>query len=89
MDSPWSILVKAKNRQILSWIGGGIIAVATGLWAVVTYVWPAHESGKVVCAQQGSVASGRDASGNTITYDGGVPSGAGSGAASCADTAKK
>lgn len=60
-----------------------------GVWAVVTYVWPAHESEKVVCAQQGSVASGRDASGNTITYNGGAPSGAGSGAASCANTAKK
>ena len=89
MDSLRSIIAKPKNRQILSWIGGGVIVVATGVWAVVTYVWPAHESEKVVCAQQGSVASGRDASGNTITYNDGAPSGAGSGAVSCADTAKK
>jgi hypothetical protein len=85
----WSIIAKPKNRQILSWVGGGIVAVVVGSWTVVTYVWPAHESGKVVCAQQGSIASGRDASGNTITYNGGAPSGAGSGTASCADTAKK
>jgi hypothetical protein len=89
VDSLWSIIAKPKNRQIVSWIGGRVIVVATYVWAVVTYVWPAHESEKVVCAQEGSVASGRDVSGNSITYNGGAPSRAGSGATSCADTVEK
>jgi len=81
-------ITKPKNRQILSWLGGGLVALAAGVWAVTTYVWPAHDGPKVVCAQQGSLASGRDASGNTITYTGGASAGAGSGTASCADTAR-
>jgi hypothetical protein len=54
---------------------------------MVTYIWPAHESAKAVCAQQGGIAAGHDASGDTVTYNGGMP--AGSKAATCADTAKK
>lgn len=64
-------ITKPKNRQILSWLGGGLVALAAGVWAVTIYVWPAHDGPKVVWAQQGSLASGRDASGNTITYTGG------------------
>jgi hypothetical protein len=41
----------------------------------------------VVCAQQGGIAAGRDASGNTVTYNGALP--AGGGAVACADTTKK
>jgi hypothetical protein len=42
VDSLRSIIAKPKNREILSWIGGGVIVVAIGVWAVVAYVWPAH-----------------------------------------------
>jgi hypothetical protein len=66
--------------------GGGAVAAA-GIWAVVTYLWPVHESPKAVCAQQGGIAAGRDASGNTLNYNGGAP--VGGGAATCADPAKK
>jgi hypothetical protein len=83
-----SVIAKPKNRQILSWVGGGIIAVATGAWAIVTYVWPAHDGVKAVCAQQGSVAGGRDASGNTIIYSGAAP-GAGTRTTACVETDKK
>ena len=90
MEALWSIIANPKNRQILSWIGGAAIAVSTGAWAVVTYVWPAHESGGgVVCAQMGSIASGRDASGNTINFNGGTQNYTGRGATSCADSDKK
>jgi hypothetical protein len=78
-----SIVTQPKNRQLLSWLGGGIIAVASGAWAVGTYVWPAHDSPGIVCAQQGSVAAGRDAKGNTITYT------APATAAPCSDSSKK
>jgi hypothetical protein len=86
MASVWSIIGKPSNRQALSWLGGGIVAVAAGAWAVVTYVWPADRGASTVCAQQGSVAAGHNASGNTITYNAQAPGGA---ATSCADTTKK
>jgi hypothetical protein len=76
---------QTQNRDMLSWVGGGIVAVAVGAWAVVTYVWPAHEAAGTLCAQSGGVA-GRDASGNAITYNGGVSPG---GAAPCTDAAKR
>jgi hypothetical protein len=58
MNSLWSIIARSKNRQILSWIGGGIVAVAAGTFAVVTYLWPAHDGkSDISCAQNASVAS--------------------------------
>ena len=39
MISLWSIIAKPRNRQILSWVGGGVAAVAGGIWVVVTYGW--------------------------------------------------
>jgi hypothetical protein len=47
----------------------------------------ADDAPKVVCAQQGSIAAGRDASGNTVNYNGGLPAGVGS--VKCADTTTK
>jgi hypothetical protein len=89
MNSFWSAIATSKNRQILSWIGGAIVAVTAGGWAVVTYIWPAHEGAQAVCAQQGSLAAGRDASGNTIIYNGSAPAGVGNGAIPCVETARK
>jgi hypothetical protein len=89
MGSLQAFIAKPKNREILSWVGGGIVTVAVGAWAVVTYVWAAHESPGIACAQSGSIAAGRDASGNTINYNDGTTAGAVSGAAPCADAAKK
>ncbi len=89
MRALWSFIAKPRNRQVLSWIGGALVAVAAGAWAVVTYVWPAHEAPGVVCAQQGSIAAGRDASGNTVNFSARTAGSGVSGATSCADTAKK
>jgi Astacin (Peptidase family M12A) len=41
-----------------------------------------------VCAQNGSVAAGRDANNNTIIFNGSAPTSASSGTMSCGDTAK-
>jgi hypothetical protein len=87
MGSVWTFVRKPSNQKLLTWLGGGGVIAATGIWAVVTYLWPAHEAPKVECAQQGSIAAGRDASGNTVNYNGGAPTGGV--AVSCADTAKK
>lgn len=65
MHSLWSFLAKPKNRQILAWVGGGLVTLGAGAFAVVTYVWPASDA-KSICAQQG-VALGGSVSGSTIT----------------------
>jgi hypothetical protein len=87
MGSVWTFVQKPSNQRLLSWLGGGGAVAAAGIWAVVTYVWPAHEAPKTVCAQQGGVAAGRDASANTVTYNGSASTAGGT--ATCADTTTK
>jgi hypothetical protein len=71
MKSFWSFVAKPKNREVLSWIGAGIIAVAAGGFAMVTYLWPAHDGKSgVSCAQNASVASQGDISHVTINATG-------------------
>ena len=67
-QSFWSFLRGQRNRTVLGWICGGVAVIASGAWTVVTYIWPHTEAAKTVCAQQGSVAVGHDAIGNSITY---------------------
>jgi hypothetical protein len=43
-ESFWSFLSKRRNQQTLSWIGGGIVVIAGGIWAVITFVWPHQPS---------------------------------------------
>jgi hypothetical protein len=66
MRSLWTFISKPANRAILGWLGGGAIVVAGGMWALVTYLWPAHEAAIPVCAQQGVVVGG-NVSGSSIT----------------------
>ncbi len=85
MGSVWVFLQKPSNRRLLSWFGGGAVVIVGGIWAVVTYVWPAHESPTAVCAEQG-IAIGGNVSGSKITNktSSGLPS-----AGPCLDTGKK
>jgi len=67
MSSPvWTYFSKPGNQKLLSWLGGGAVVAAGGIWAVVTYVWPAQTGPKVECVQQG-VKVGGSVSGSTIT----------------------
>jgi hypothetical protein len=66
MGSVLVFLRKPSNQRLLSWFGGGAVVVAGGIWAVVTYVWPAHETPTAVCADQ-SVVIGGSVSGSTVT----------------------
>lgn len=70
MGSLWSFLSASRNQKTVSWLGAGLVVVAGGAWAVFTYVWPHEEGPKIVCAQPGGIAGGRDANGNTITING-------------------
>jgi hypothetical protein len=40
MEAFWSFLRHKRNRDLLGWIGGGLIVIATGFWAIFTYVFP-------------------------------------------------
>jgi hypothetical protein len=61
------------NRAVLGWLGGGLVAVATGAWAVFVYLHPASPEAKPspppkqIEADCGSVAIGGDVSDATIT----------------------
>jgi hypothetical protein len=63
LSSIWDFLKDGSNQAVLTWIGGGIAAVATGIWAIVKLM--AKNGGHKplqpsVGADRGSVASGGD-----------------------------
>jgi hypothetical protein len=75
-DGLWGFLRDKRNQQVLSWLGGGLVVVATGLWVAFIYFFPAPKSPEAkspeptppsVQANCGGIAIGRDVSGSTIT----------------------
>jgi OmpA family len=42
MSSIWTFARKPSNQRLLSWLGGGTVIAAAGIWVVITYLWPAH-----------------------------------------------
>jgi hypothetical protein len=83
MDSFWRFLRDERNQQVLGWLGGGLVAAATGLWVAFIYFYPSVESSKTkasepisakvseptpkVQADCSSIAIGGNVSGATIT----------------------
>jgi hypothetical protein len=72
----WEFLRDKNNQQVLGWLGGGLVVVATGLWAAFVYLFPPGKSPEAkspeltppsVQANCGGIAIGRDVSGSTIT----------------------
>jgi hypothetical protein len=75
-DGLWGFLRDKGNQQVLGWLGGGLVVVATGLWAAFVYFFPAGKSPEAkspeltppsVQANCGGIAIGRDVTGSTIT----------------------
>ena len=70
MSHIWSFLTQPENREVLSWLGGGLVVVCGGLWAVLRFFIgrrgsatseasePPSESR--VSASHGGIAGGRD-----------------------------
>jgi hypothetical protein len=65
-----------RNQQVLGWLGGGLVVVATGLWAAFVYFFPPQRASETkaseptppgVQANCGGIAIGRDVTGSTIT----------------------
>jgi hypothetical protein len=66
----WAFLHKRSNREVLAWIGGGLVILAAGLWTVFVYMFPPkHEDGEHSGAQAncGGVAIGGNVTGTAIT----------------------
>ncbi len=76
MNALWRFLRDRRNQQVLGWLGGGLVAAATGLWALFVYFLPPGKSPEAtssgptppsVKANCGGIAIGRDVTGSTIT----------------------
>jgi len=68
MSCIWLFLRKKGNREILAWVGGGLVAVAIGFWTVFTFVL--GEKPTSVQASCGSVAFVGNITGGTVTAGG-------------------
>ena len=70
MGRIWEFLRQEQNRQILGWIGGGLVVAATGAWAAFVYFAPAQKPLEPrpanVEAGCGGVAVGGNVSGTII-----------------------
>ena len=65
MHNLWSFLSQKRDRAVLGWIGGGIVAVAAGAWAVLVFFLtpsppPSDDQTPDVEAHSGGVAIGGD-----------------------------
>ena len=60
LDTFWSWLQDPANRDVIGWIGGGVVVVVGGIWAVVKYfARPGRDGGaRSVRADGGGVAIG-------------------------------
>jgi len=63
MTHLWRFLQAKKNREILAWLGGGAVILASGLWTAVTFssAEPSRSKPAVGCeieSNQGAAACG-------------------------------
>lgn len=75
MVQAWDFIRNKNNRERLTWLGAGIVAIISGVWTVLVYVVPKHQDRNVpaVSASCGGVAVTGGAYSSTI--NGGSQSG--------------
>ncbi len=70
MSGIWSFLGSKKNREIIGWLGGGIVIVIAGLWTAFVYFHPPKIEGGEgkagVSASHGGVSVGGNVTNSTI-----------------------
>jgi hypothetical protein len=72
LSSVWDFVKDPNNQAVLSWMGGGIAAVAAGIWAVVRFRAKNGDdksSKPGVSADRGSVAAGGNIVGSPVNID--------------------
>ncbi|MGV1013975.1 MAG: hypothetical protein ACOYB4_03300 [Methyloceanibacter sp.] len=61
LDQIWTFLEDEGNRNVIAWIGGGLVVVLGGVWAVIRHFMKRRsKTAKRVEASDGGVAAGRD-----------------------------
>lgn len=66
MSSFWRFLRDKRNQQVLGWIGGGLVFVATGLWAAFVQFFPPQKSAETKASVPAPVNVQADCSGIAI-----------------------
>jgi hypothetical protein len=71
LSSAWDFVKDPDNRAVLGWVGGGITAIAAGIWTVVRFRAGNNDkpSKPAVSADRGSVAAGGDIVGSPVNID--------------------
>jgi hypothetical protein len=84
----WLFLRDKRNQQVLGWVGGGLVVVATGLWAAFIYLFPLSKSSETEASGPARISVEADCSGIAI---GGSVTGATitTGATTTSDCARK
>src|SRR5262245_57826936 len=63
----WTFFRDKKNREIVSWFGAGLFALAAGVWALFVYFFPHHEKpGAPTTTTVTQPGTGIASGGNTI-----------------------
>jgi hypothetical protein len=77
----WRFLRDKRNQQVLSWLGGGLVVAATGLWVAFVYFFPPGKSPEAksrepvsVQSGPGGIAIGGNVTGSTVTTGGATSS---------------
>jgi hypothetical protein len=59
----WNWLSDTANQNTLAWLGGGVVIVLSGIWAVVKFFKKSNKPQITVAevrADRGGIAAGRD-----------------------------
>jgi hypothetical protein len=66
----WAFIHDPTSRALLSWLGGGMVVVVSGVWAAFKY-WNSKSKNAAqpptVTADRGGIAAGRDVRGTITT----------------------
>jgi hypothetical protein len=71
LDVFWTFLKDPANREVLGWLGAGVVVVAGGLWTVVRFYSRKDAGGSTpsIRAHGKSVVIGRDNTNSPINID--------------------